>query len=90
MLLIGSAVSYYIVDDVSLSWNFAQEYCQQTCKSNLASFHAYVTLDLSDTTEYWIGLNKTDSSKTWEWIDGTDFDCDAITTPHRRLVFLHL
>ena len=77
--------SYWITNN-ELSWDDASRYCQQRCKSHLASFHStndylsaieYIqnSFNIDDFGHVWTGLRRisTDLSN-FEWSDGSAFD----------------
>ena len=92
------AVSYYTVNDESLSHTAAQAYCQDICHSNLVSFHSNITFngtDIMNTNGYWIGLTQQPRGQyPIKWKDNTDYDYrpamrqdNSSTTPNPNNVF---
>ena len=64
----------YIYVDLARNWDQAEEYCQTSFGTHLASIHSQSTQN--EVTELckhrcWIGLNDKTHEGVWEWSDGT-------------------
>ena len=77
MLLI--LLSGYHVGDTKLTWNDAEEYCQQY-GSHLATIKSSEDHGISKALCYvkgdscWIGNYHNDTANTWQWADGSELD----------------
>ena len=65
----------------SITWDEANDYCENTFSTSLASVHSYWEreevygiLDVFDTERGWIGMHYDDNEDDWVWQDGTDVD----------------
>ena len=75
--------NYYLIQK-EMVWQDAENYCIDTCNSNLASIHSsdmfnslLTLINNSTTGNIWIGLFDTNSNASvheWQWSDGTSFD----------------
>ena len=71
-------IDKYTYHDTKMIWTDAQEYCQDTFGTDLASVHSDQDMDiittLSNGLRVWIGLNDIDEEGTFIWTDGSPFD----------------
>eukprot|EP01084_Bolivina_argentea_P007810 14659_1 len=73
----------YIVVSIPLSYYAAHKHCINKFESSLVSIHSFeennIISDLcfqNQTHSCWIGLDDTDRTGQWTWIDGSSYDYD--------------
>lgn len=75
-----NTTSKYVYVDALQSgttWDSAEEFCNATFGTHLASIHSDDDQDEASTvcaTKCWIGLKYIDNTNEWQWSDGTEYE----------------